>query len=173
MAPLGQAGFRPCAWPSAEAAWLSVMKTAGSIEIDRPIEVFFDYTINNVPEWSETVVEETVLEKNSHGNTKRFHMVTKDHKGKPMEFEGEVTVDTPPTTHTGVMKNEVFEMEATYSFEDLGGRTRVDLVSDVTPKSFGMKLMFLLFGWLGKNAGCKALQNELSCLKEKAEALGS
>jgi hypothetical protein len=68
------------------------------------------------------------------------------------------------------MIGKQFEIEAAYTFEDIGGRTRVDLTSIVTPKGFVMKLMFFVVGWLGKRAGCKALEKELASLKVKVEA---
>ena len=40
-----------------------VMQTSGSVEIDKPIEVVFEYTNNNVAEWSTIVVEDEVIEK--------------------------------------------------------------------------------------------------------------
>jgi hypothetical protein len=40
-----------------------VMLTSGSVEIDKPIEVVFEYTNNNVAEWSTIVVEDEVIEK--------------------------------------------------------------------------------------------------------------
>jgi len=38
-----------------------------------------------------------------------------------MEFDGVVTRHEPPTAHTVVMKGKQFDIEAEYSFEDLGG----------------------------------------------------
>jgi hypothetical protein len=40
-----------------------VMLTSGSVEIDKPIEVVFEYTNNNVAEWNTIVVEDEVIEK--------------------------------------------------------------------------------------------------------------
>ena len=40
-----------------------VMRTSGSIEIDKFIEMVFEYTNNNVAEWSPIVVEDEVIEK--------------------------------------------------------------------------------------------------------------
>ncbi|MBC8245758.1 MAG: SRPBCC family protein [Verrucomicrobia bacterium] len=146
------------------------MTTNGSIEIDRPIEAVFDYTVNNVPEWSDTVVEEKVIEQTPDGVGSRFHVLTRDPGGKEMPLDGTVTLNERPTAQTVVMVGKQFDIEASYTFEDLGGRTRVNLVSVVTPNGFKMKLMFLMVGWLGKRAGCKALQKELASLKEKAES---
>jgi hypothetical protein len=41
----------------------SIMRTSGSVEIDKPIEVVFEYTNNNVAEWNTIVVEDEVIEK--------------------------------------------------------------------------------------------------------------
>lgn len=130
----------------------------------------FDYTVNNIPEWSLTVVEETVTEQTPDGVGSRFHVLTCDPGGKEMPFDGTVTLNEPPTARTVVMIGGQFDIEASYTFEDLGGRTRVSLVSVVTPKGFMMKLMFLVVGPLGKRAGCKAIEKELACLKEKVES---
>ena len=54
------------------------MKTSGSVEIARPIAEVFDYTVNNVAEWSEIVVEDEVIdEKPGHIGT-TFRTVTND-----------------------------------------------------------------------------------------------
>lgn len=147
------------------------MITTGSIEIEKPIEVVFDYTINNVVDWSETVTEESVLEKDANGNAKRFHIVTKDPKGNPMEFEGEVTLDEPPTRHAILMKNDTFDIAVEYTFDSLGDKTKVTQVSHVTAKKLFFKLLFSILG-LFSGGACKELDKELACLKEKTEALG-
>lgn len=87
-----------------------------------------------------------------------------------MEFDDTLMLNERPTAQTTVMIGRQFDIEASYTFEDLGGRTKVNLISVVTPKGFMMKLMFLVVGWLGKRAGCKALQKELASFKEKVEA---
>ena len=41
----------------------------------------------------------------------------------------------------------------------------------MTLKGFMMKMMFLVFDWLGKRGGgCKALKEELASLREKLES---
>ena len=146
------------------------MITTGNIEIGKPIGEVFDYTVNNVPEWSDTVVEEKVIEQTPDGVGSRFRVVTRDPGSKSMEFDGTVTLNQRPTAQTVVMIGKQFEIEAAYTFEDIGGRTRVDLTSIVTPKGFVMKLMFFVAGGLRKRAGCKALEKELASLKVKVEA---
>ena len=53
-----------------------------------------------------------------------------------MEFDGTVPLNERPTAQTVVMIGKQFDIEGSYTFEDLGGRTRVNLVSVVTPKGF-------------------------------------
>ena len=86
----------------------------------------------------------------SEGVGSRFHVLTRDLGGKQMEFDGTVTLNERPRAQTSVMIGRQFDIEASYTFEDLGGRTKVNLISVVTPKSFMMKLMFLVVGWLGE-----------------------
>jgi hypothetical protein len=146
------------------------MQTQGSVEIDRPIQEVFDYTTNNVAEWSNIVVEDQVIDKKPEGVGTTFRLVTED-RGRRMLFVGVVTRHEPPTTHAVLMKGKYFGMEADYSFEDLGGRTRVTQRSTVTAKGF-MKVMFLLMGWLMKKSSCDALEKELLNLKRLAEKRG-
>ena len=55
-----------------------------------------------------------------------------------------------------------------YSFEDLGGRTRVTQLSTIKARG-PLKIMFFLFGWLMKKSGCDALDRELANLKRLME----
>jgi hypothetical protein len=147
-----------------------VMQSSGSVEIDKPIDVVFEYTINHVAEWSTIVVEDKVVEeKNGGGVGTTFRSVTEE-RGRRMEFAGEVTQYERPTLCTVVLKGESFEMEAAYRFEAIDeNRTRVTQDSDVTPKGF-LKVFFFLFGWLMKKGGCDAQQKELENLKRLCEA---
>ncbi|MHC4177313.1 MAG: SRPBCC family protein [Planctomycetota bacterium] len=143
------------------------MKQQASVEIDRPIDEVFEYTNNNVAEWSITVVENEVIEEKPGGVGSTFRCVTEDH-GRRMEFQGVVTRHDPPNVSAIHLRGQHFDIDAEYLFEDLGGRTRVTLRSTVAPKGF-FKVFFLLFGWMMKKAGCKALQNELGNLKRLLE----
>ena len=86
----------------------------------------------------------------SEGVGSRFHVLTRDLGGKQMEFDGTVTLNERPRAQTSVMIGRQFDIEASYTFEDLGGRTKVNLISVVTLKGFMMKLIFLVVGWLGE-----------------------
>jgi len=90
------------------------------VEIDRPIEEVFDYTINKTPEWSLTVVEDEPIEIKPEGVGSTFRCVTEE-RGRRMVFEGVVTAYERPTTTTIFLTGKQFDIEATYIFEDLGG----------------------------------------------------
>ena len=144
------------------------MKTEARIEIDRPVELVFQLTNDHVPEWSEVVVEEEMLEKKPGGVGSRFRTVTAD-RGRRMDFDGTVTQFDPPVLSAVELTGKSFDIEAEYQFEDLGGgRTCVTQTSVVRPKGF-MKVMFFLLGWMMKSSSCKAVQKELESLKAFCE----
>lgn len=118
-------------------------------------------------EWSSIVVEDEVIEEKPEGVGTVFRTVTEE-RGHRMEFAGVVTKHDPPRAHTVVMKGRQFDIEAAYTFEDLGGGTRVTQISDVRPKGV-MRAFFALFGWMIKKGGCDAQQQELEHLKRLAE----
>jgi len=144
------------------------MQTTMSVDIDRPINEVFEYTIKNVVEWSTIVVKDEVIEEKPEGVGSTFRITTEEH-GRKMEFEGIVTRHAPPTAHGIFMKGPQFDIEAEYRFEDLGGRTRVTQHSTVHGKGF-IKVIFALCGWLMKGSSQKALEKELLNLKRLAEA---
>lgn len=143
------------------------MRNEASVEIDRPIEDVFRLTTQHVADWSTIVVEDQVLEEKPDGVGTTFRMVTAD-RGKRMEFQGVVTRHEPPNVHAVQMTGDMFDIEATYTFEDLSGRTRVTEISNVTGMG-GVKVFFLLFGWLMHKSSCQALQKELNSLKQFCE----
>lgn len=128
----------------------------------------FEYSLNNVVEWSLTCVEDEVLEeRNSGGVGTRFRIVTEE-SGRRMPFEGVVTRHEPPRESAIQLVGQHLDIDVLYLFEDLGGRTRVTQRSIVAGKGF-VKVIFTLFGWAMKGAGCKAQQNELLSLKRHCE----
>ncbi len=144
------------------------MRTEGSIEIDRPIDEVFRLTNDDVAKWSIIVVEDELIDEGSKGVGTRFRTVTEEH-GNRMEFQGVVTAYDPPYALAIKMTGPMFDIEAAYTFEDLGGRTRVAQLSNVTGKG-AMKLFFMLFGWMMNRAGCEALAKELNSLKKYCES---
>lgn len=143
------------------------MKQEASVEINRPIEEVFQYTINNVAEWSLTVVEDEEIEETPDHVGSTFRCVTEDH-GRRMEFQGLVTHYESPNASTVQLTGPQFDIEAEYQFEDLDGRTRVTVHSTVTPKGF-FRVFFFLFGWMMRKSGCKAMENELDNLRRLME----
>lgn len=145
------------------------MRQESSVEIDRPIAEVFDYTLNHVPDWSLTVVEDEVIDGDPGGGVGTTFRTVTEEKGRRMEFEGRVTRHEPPTVGAVVLTGKHFDIDVEYRFEDLGGRTRVTQRSEIQGKGV-TKLMFLLFGWMIKKSGCDAVDRELASLKRNAEA---
>ena len=146
------------------------MTNQASIEINRPIHDVFDYTINNVAEWSRTVLEEIPIDTKPDGGVgSTFRCITGE-QGRQMEFQGTVTKHEPPLLHAAELIGSQFDIDVLYVFEDLGQQTQVTQVSVVTPKGFLIKLMFKLIGPFAKKAGCNAAAIELRSLKEKIES---
>ena len=144
------------------------MENISSIEIDRPIEQVFEFTLDHTPEWSLVVVENEVLTETPDGVGSTFRVLTED-RGRKMEFQGVVTHHQPPTASSVNMVGKQFDIFAEYTFEDLGGRTRVCQRSVVTPKGF-MTLVFLLIGRMVKKSSCDAADKELENLKRILES---
>lgn len=143
------------------------METTRSIEIDQPIEVVFDYTLSNVSEWSNFVVEDEVTSAGPVEVGTTFHTITEE-RGKRMEFDGRVTKHEPPTAHSVVMQGKQFSMEVNYTFTEIDNRTQVTQHSQVHAMGF-LKVMFALFGWAMKKSSCDALDKELASLKKYCE----
>lgn len=143
------------------------MKQQITVEIDRPIEEVFTYTIDHVAEWSSIVVEDTMIEEKPGRVGSTFLNITEDH-GRRMEFQGTVTRHEPPNISACHLAGDSFDIDVEYVFADLGGRTRLTQHSDVTPKGL-LRVFFFLFGWMMHKSGCKAAENELLNLKRVLE----
>lgn len=147
------------------------MQSAASIEIARPIAEVFAYTLNKVPEWSSTVVEDEVVEDQNNGGVgTTFRAVTED-RGRRMEFAGTVTRHEPPRHSAIRLVGEHFDLEIEYDFEDRGGSTLVAQRSRAKGKG-AMKLLFLIItpiAWL-TGMGKKMTLKDLRRLKDKLEA---
>jgi hypothetical protein len=147
------------------------MHTTMSVEIDRPIDEVFDYTVHNVAEWSSIVVQDEAVDEMPLGVGSRFRVTTEE-KGRRMEFDGVVTRHEPPNAHAVHMRGPQFDIEAEYLFEDIGGRTCVTQHSTVHGKGF-LKVLFVILGPLTKKSSRRALESELLNLKRLLEARGS
>ena len=147
------------------------MRTTLSVDIDCPIDEVFDYTLRNVVEWSHTVIEDVLLEETPEHVGTRFRIVTEEN-GRRMEFDGTVVSHDPPFSSAILLRGRHFDIEVEYLFEDLGGRTRVAQQSKVHARG-ATKLIMILFGWLMKRSGRKALEKELANLKRILETRDS
>lgn len=142
------------------------MQNGGSVEIDRPIEEVFELTNHHVAEWSVMVVEDEVLHGDGDVGT-TFRTVTEEN-GRRMEFAGVVTRHEPPFVNAIMLSGDSFDIECEYTFEDLGGRTRVQQHSRVTGKGF-FRIFLWLFGWAMRRSSGRALENEFASLKRFCE----
>lgn len=143
------------------------METSASIDIDRPIGAVFDYTLNNVAEWSLTVVEDKVTSDGPIRVGTTFETVTDD-CGRRMDFTGKVTAHEEPTLHSIELIGKSFDLIVDYKFESIDSGTRLTQSSVVKPKGF-MKVMFFFMAWMMKGKGCDQVQKELESLKQHCE----
>ncbi len=144
------------------------MKTEASIEIKRPIEEVFQYTLNHVAEWSLTVVENTVVEDVNGGDIgTTFHCVTEE-QGNRLEFVGTVIDHKPWTLSTVHLAGPIFSIVIDYHFTDLGGKTRVTQTAELTSKGL-LKFILKLLGWATQKAAVQKRKNELLNLKRLME----
>lgn len=143
------------------------MQTQASVEIECPIEEVFRLTNEHVPEWSLIVVEDETIDEVPGGVGTTFRIVTEE-RGHRMEFQGVITRYEPPYASAIEMIGDMFSIAAEYTFEDLGGSTRVTQRSEVNGKGF-TKLILSCFGWLMRKSNCKALMKELNSLKQFCE----
>jgi uncharacterized membrane protein len=145
------------------------VRTQLSIEIDRPSEEVFDYTLSQSPKWSDSIVSDDLIEeKNGGGVGTTFRMVTEEN-GKRMTFRGEITRWNRPTVSRCFLRGDAFDIDVEYRFESLGDRTRVTQESRVLPKAIALKVVFFTAGWLLKSVGRRALQKDLDTLKRQLE----
>lgn len=144
------------------------MKTTGHIDIDKPIAEVFTYTTENPEEWVSIIVSDEIINETPDIVGTTFRTVTEEH-GKQLTFEGTITANDPPNSHSSKLVGKQFDIDITQTFEALDdNRTRFTQISEVHPKGF-LKIVFALFGWMMNKPNCDALDKELQVLK-KAEA---
>ena len=144
------------------------MRTTASVLIDRPIDQVFRLTTEQVALWSETVVEDEIVENHNNGGVgTKFRTLTEE-KGRQMEFHGTVTRHEPPLASTVEMEGTMFDIEAAYTFEDLGPQTRVTQSSVVRGKGL-FRIFLMLSGGLMRKSTFDAVQKELEGLKAFCE----
>lgn len=144
------------------------MQTERSVEIEAPIDHVFEVATKQVVEWSEIVVEEEILNETPDGVGTTFRVVTED-RGQRMDFQSKVLAMDAPVLNEIEMIGKQFDIHVRTTLKDLGGRTLLTQVSQVSGKGF-FKVMFLLMGWMMKKSSCDALDKELASLKALAES---
>ena len=143
------------------------MRTEFSVEIDRPIDEVFEFTIEHVAEWSSTVVEDEVIDEKPDYVGTTFRCLTME-RGQRMEFLGTVTRHEPPRVSTAYLVGPSFDIDVEYTFEEISGGTRVTQRSSIKGKGITKMVLFLM-GWLMKKSACKAVAAELDNLKRILE----
>ena len=143
------------------------MQNQATVDIDRPIEEVFELTNNHVAEWSIIVVKDEVLKETPDRVGTTFRTVTEEH-GKQMEFHSVVKKYDPPRLSAVLLTGDSFDIDVQYTFDDLGGRTRVTQRSTIHAKGF-FKLFLFCCGWMMRKSSCKSTQNELESLKQFCE----
>ena len=143
------------------------MQNTGSIEIDRPIEEVFRLANEHIAEWSNVVVEDEAIDEKPEGVGTTFRTVTEE-SGARLEFQGVVTQHEPPFASAVRLVGEPFDIDTSFRFEDLGGRTRVTQQATVTGKGY-IKLLMFLAGPFVRKSNCKAQNDELESLKRYCE----
>ena len=143
------------------------MQATGTIEIDRPIEEVFEAACNEMPDWSDIVVEDVLVEDVPGIVGSKYRTVTEEH-GKQMVFDGIVTEFEHPRRQAVHMAGQYFDINTKFQFEDLSGRTRVTQFADVRGKGL-FKVILWASGWLMRKSQCEAAQKELENLKQFCE----
>ena len=143
------------------------MGSRASVIIQRPIDEVFRLTTEHVPEWSNVVAEDEIIEdKGGVGTT--FRTVTAD-RGRRMQFQGIITEHEPPNKTSIHMVGDQFDIQVKYKFTDLGAEgTRVLQGPKVSGKGMA-GFFFKFFGWLMRSASCQAAQREMDSLKAFCE----
>ena len=145
-----------------------MIHSIGSVEIEHPIEDVFIWTNESVAKWSEIVIEDEVINRTPDIVGSTFRSKT-DNDGYQVELEGVVTEYDAPYFSAVKMTCKSFDIIAEYTFDDLGGSTRVTQDSFVTGKGF-FRGLFFFFGRLMKKKSCRAAQDEMENLKKYCEA---
>ena len=144
------------------------MRHEFSVEIDRPVEQVFQLTNDDVSAWSIMCVADEPLETTPEvvGSTAR---VTTEENGHRMVFDAVVTEYEIPRLSSVQLTGPHFDLDVTYRFDDLGGRTRVTQISRVRPHGV-MKLVVGAMSLLPRRKTPSGPSDELESLKRYCES---
>lgn len=147
------------------------MRIEATVDVDVPIEHAFRCATEHVPEWSETVVSERIVEQTAGGIGTRFIAVCRERENGPhTEFHGEVLQHDPPRHSTVTLRGPHFDLEVRYDFVELApDRTRVTQRTIVRARSFAGRVAFAVLGLVARRSGCRAAARELARLKRFCE----
>jgi uncharacterized membrane protein len=147
---------------------MGVIKGDRSVEIEAPIERCYEIAadIENAIEWQGSLRDVEVLERDGE---KRAVLVETESDAKVKNVKAVLRFSyDPPTSITWVQeKGDTKALHGSWSFEDLGGRTRATYALEADP---GRMLGLLLRGPAESKVRDFLLGNAAAGLKEKAEA---
>jgi uncharacterized membrane protein len=147
---------------------MGVIKGDRSVEIEAPIERCYEIAadIENAIEWQGSLRDVEVLERDGE---KRAVLVETESDAKVKHVKAVLRFSyDPPTSITWVQeKGDTKALHGSWSFEDLGGRTRATYALEADP---GRMLGLLLRGPAESKVRDFLLGNAADGLKEKAEA---
>jgi hypothetical protein len=144
------------------------MRSELHVDVPRPRRLVFPTVLDNLSEWSETCVEDEVLEQvgeSEPGTT--FRVVTQE-SGRRMEFTGVVTAHRPPEHSACRLSGPAFDIHVAYDFEEVEGGTRVTQRSTVEAKGL-FKLLFFLLRPLMRRKSCESQAKELDAMRAYCE----
>jgi uncharacterized membrane protein len=147
---------------------MGVIKGDRSVEIEAPMERCYEIAadIQNATEWQGSLRDVEVLERDGEKRAVLVETVS-DAKVKNVKAVLRFSYD-PPTSITWVQeKGDTKSLHGSWTFEDLGGRTRATYALEADP---GRMLGLLLRGPAESKVRDFLLGNAAAGLKEKAEA---
>ena len=151
------------------------MRIEATVDVEAPIERVFRCATEHVPEWSQTVVRERILEQTAEGVGTRFISVCRERENGPeTEFEGQVVEHDPPRRSVVTLRGPRFDLEVCYEFVALApNRTRVTQRTIVRARSLFGRVLFASLGLLARRSSCRAAARELMRLKSFCEDAGT
>ena len=146
------------------------MKVTAKVDINAPINKVFEYfsDIPKAEERIEGITKIEILSKEKSGVGLKWRE-TRKMFGKEATEVMWVTAFSPPVSYSVDAESHGMKYHSTYTFNDVGDSTSVEMVFEGTPVNFGAKLTAPIFGLFFKGATKKALQKDMQDLKELLE----
>lgn len=146
------------------------MKVVAMVEINAPIDKVFEYfsDIQKVEDRIEGITKIEILSKEKSGAGLKWRE-TRKMFGKEATEVMWITAFSPPVSYSVDAESHGMKYHSTYTFNDVGGGTTVEMVFEGTPVSLGAKITAPIFGLIFKGATKKALQKDMHDLKRLLE----